>query len=147
MGAILLPIRPVYADMILDGSKRFEFRRQAVGDVGELVLYATKPTGMVVGAVKVLEVLSATKPHLLWALTLEDVAPVPALLGNEATAYGTPNPGAGITSRDFDSYFKGAKTCFAYRLGAARRFDPPRELARYGLIRPPQNFVRLTGPA
>ena len=142
MGAILLPIRPVYADKILDGSKRFEFRRQAAKDVDRLVLYATAPTRMVVGEVEVLDVMSASRPHQLWALTL-GAAPGSALFRDEAAAWETPHPEAGVAADRFKSYFRTAKKCFAYVLGAAERYDPPRPLDCYGLSRAPQNVVRL----
>jgi predicted transcriptional regulator len=46
----LLSIRPEYAEAILNGTKRVEFRRTRFSrDVSFIVIYATQPVGKVVG--------------------------------------------------------------------------------------------------
>jgi len=64
---VLLSIRLRFAAAILDGEKRFELRRARPHiDPGSRVwMYATKPTGAIVGVFESGEVLSGT-PEWLW---------------------------------------------------------------------------------
>ena len=46
---VLLSIKPEFAEKILNGAKRYEFRKQAFAQpVEAVVLYATKPVGKIV---------------------------------------------------------------------------------------------------
>jgi predicted transcriptional regulator len=58
--AVLLSIKPKYADLILAGSKRVEFRRSwAAQDVSMIVLYSSSPIQKIVGTVEVDEIVIA----------------------------------------------------------------------------------------
>jgi predicted transcriptional regulator len=84
-----LPIKPVYANRILDGSKRYEFRRSRFRqDITHVVIYSTSPVSKIVGIAEVTGVKTA---------------PVPA-------AWRQTRQGAGITRSAFNAYFSGAQS-------------------------------------
>ena len=65
--AIILSIKPKYAELILAGSKTVEFRRVwAIESVDTIVIYASTPIQKLLGIVKVTEVVKA-KPATLWS--------------------------------------------------------------------------------
>jgi predicted transcriptional regulator len=119
---ILLPINPEYAEQIINGKKRFEFRRRiAKQNVDTIVIYCTNPIKKVLGEVRVRSVLSDT-PKNLWNRT---------------------KPYAGITKKDFDHYFKDTSIAYAYELEEVQVFDIPKELIDYGIKYAPQSFIYL----
>lgn len=122
--AVLLSIKPKYADLILDGSKRVEFRRSwAAQDVSVIVLYSSSPIQKIVGVVEVEEVVVAT-PTSLWKTCTER--------------------GGGLTRGEFRSYFAGKSRGVAVLLG--RVFKPAEhvELSNViGRFAPPQSFRYL----
>lgn len=105
---VLLSIKPEYAERILSGAKRYEFRKAVFRDtsVKTVVIYATMPVGMVVGEFDIEEILSE-KPGTLWSLTSKF---------------------AGISRRYFDEYFRGKKTAYAISVRNARRYQTPLNL-------------------
>ena len=102
---VLFSIHPEYAESILDGSKKFEFRRRiyARNDVKTVVIYATAPIGMIIGEFDIGEVLSDT-PENLWARTKKH---------------------AGIDLGYFSKYFDGREEAFAISVKKARRYKKP----------------------
>src|SRR5688572_6547473 len=65
----LLSIRPQYSKAIIDGSKRFEFRRQTFARVVDVAMvYATSPVQRVVCEFDVLGIITAPLDEL-WRLT------------------------------------------------------------------------------
>lgn len=66
MRTALLSIRPVFADQILAGTKRVEFRRVRFARmVVSVAIYATQPVGAVVGWFTVRRLVTGT-PYELW---------------------------------------------------------------------------------
>ena len=64
---ILLSIHPQYAQAILEGKKRVEFRKQNIPrHISHVVLYATRPVGRVVGYFSVAKIVEG-KPSHLWS--------------------------------------------------------------------------------
>ena len=122
MCKILLSINPEYSSQILQGIKKYEFRRQiAKRKVDEILIYSTSPEMKVVGSVKVNSVIKNT-PQLLW---------------EETKDY------AGICKEKFFTYFKGKENAFAYKLGDVTIFNPPQSLVDYDIKVAPQSFVYL----
>ncbi len=118
---VLLSIKPEYAERILNGSKRFEFRRALFQRpaVESVVIYATMPVGKVVGEFEIDGVVDL-EPASLWAET---------------------EAGAGITREFFDEYFRGRERGFAIRVKNPKRYDQPRDLKEHtGLSTAPQSF-------
>lgn len=100
---VLLSIKPKYAELILSGFKRVEFRRSwASQDVGIIVLYSSSPVQKIVGIVEVEQVIVAS-PTSLWKTCTER--------------------GGGLTRRELRSYFAGKSKGVAVLLGQLFKFD------------------------
>lgn len=121
---ILLSIKPEYAESILDGHKKFEFRKSIFrnSDVKTVVIYATMPVGKVVGEFEVDRVISLA-PDDLWDMTKKY---------------------AGITRDFFDEYFSERSRGFAIGVKNPQRYDAPFSLSELlpGAV-PPQSFRYL----
>lgn len=120
----LMAIHERYADAIMDGVKRVEFRKRRLADDIETVwLYVTAPMSKVVGQFSVGEVVSGT-PRDIWE------------------RYGA----VGVIERDaFFDYYDGVRTAVAIVVGAAERLPDPVALAE---MNPPpavpQSFAYLS---
>lgn len=122
MCKILLSINPEYSSQILQGRKKYEFRRQvAKRKVDEILIYSTSPEMKIVGSVKVKSVIKNT-PEKLWEETKDF---------------------AGISKEKFFSYFDGKNSAFAYKLGDVIKFNPPQKLIDYNIKVAPQSFIYL----
>lgn len=122
--AVLLSIKPKYADLILVGSKRVEFRRSwASQDVSVIVLYSSSPIQKIVGVVEVEQVVVAS-PTSLWKTCTER--------------------GGGLTRKELRSYFAGKSKGVAVLLGQLFKFDRYLEPSDViGDFVPPQSFRYL----
>jgi len=121
---ILLSIKPEYAEKILNGTKRFEYRRTLYRnqDVRTVVIYATLPVGKVVGEFEVGGLLS-DDPESLWASTKKH---------------------SGITKQFFMAYFENRETAFAIQVLNPTRYDEPLPLDQLvGTSPAPQSFMYL----
>lgn len=122
---VILSIKPEFAEKILSGEKRFEFRKARFNSecISSVLLYATKPVGRVVGEFEV-EGVHVDSPSRIWRKTRRY---------------------AGIDKVYFDSYFRAKSTAVAICVGKVNRFDTPRALSDYGEnISAPQSFRYLT---
>jgi len=116
-----LSIKPEFAESILNGEKRFEFRKGVFRnkEVKTVVIYATMPVGKVVGEFDIDGIISS-EPAELWKTTRKY---------------------AGITRDFFDAYFSQRTTGFAIAVKNPRRYENPvllKELVP-GAV-PPQSF-------
>lgn len=122
MCRILLSINPEYSSKIMQGIKKYEFRRQiAKKNVDEILVYSTFPQMKVLGSVKVKGIISES-PINLWNKTKES---------------------AGIFEEKYFNYFSNKDIAHAYVLGEVETFLPPKDLSDYGLKTAPQSFVYL----
>lgn len=120
MATIILSIKPNFAESILNGSKRFEFRKvECRRSIDHIVIYATAPLSKVIGEVDVIETLIDT-PDALWLLS---------------EGY------AGIDRDSFERYFGNRKSGIAFKLCNPKKFSIGKDLEEYGLTQPPQSFV------
>lgn len=122
---VLLSIKPEHANNILEGKKRFEFRKAIFKNplVKTVVIYATMPIGKVIGEFEIEEVLS-DQPNKVWSLTSEF---------------------AGISNVLFNEYFNGRDKAYAIKVKQPKRYEEPIDLkfvVRNGI--PPQSFCYLT---
>ena len=109
---------------IIQGTKKFEYRKRAAKkDVSSLIIYETVPVKRVVAEAEILEVMAMT-PEELWEKTKNQ---------------------SGISKEFFDSYFKGRKTAYAYKLGRIKVFKESLPLSYYGLRSAPQSFAYVSG--
>lgn len=122
--AVLLSIKPKYADLILGGTKRVELRRSwPSNDIGAMILYSSAPIQKLVGVAFV----SRIEEH-----ALED-------LWTLAEDYG-----GGVTYDELELYIKGKKTAFGViidRVKIAETQVDPKNL--FPGFTPPQSFLYL----
>ena len=124
MSTILLSIKPEYVRKILEGSKKYEFRRSvAKRKVDRILIYSTAPEMKVVAMVEVLDILKDS-PKKLWEKT---------------------HAHAGISRPKFMDYYANRSVANAYRLGELQKFETSKTLAEYGITAAPQSFVYIEG--
>lgn len=122
MSTILLSVKPEYAERILKGIKRFEYRRHLPREIIEnIVIYSTSPQKRVVAKVEVIGVISES-PQVVWEITKEY---------------------SGISYARYVEYFRNHNIAFAFQLGEIELFTPPKGLAEYRIKNPPQSFMYL----
>jgi predicted transcriptional regulator len=122
--ALFLSLRPLYAEMILSGSKTVELRRiRPKAEPGSLVIvYASSPVRHILGTCIVEDIGSGT-PDEIWRLH---------------------GPQTGIAWGVFSNYFIGIDQGVAITVRNARRLDEPipLDVVRHHLkgFMPPQSF-------
>ena len=122
MKALLLSIKPEYVEKILQGEKKFEYRKRlAKEDVSYIYVYSTAPSMKVVASVHIEGHLSDS-PTALWEKT---------------------KAAAGISRAKFRDYFRGCKTAYAYKLGKVEVFESPKNLSDFGVAVAPHSFVYI----
>lgn len=122
MSTMLLSIKPEYAKAILDGRKKYEFRkRKCRGSVSKIILYSTAPESRVVGEAEIEDIIKGD-PSEIWEQTKE---------------------AAGITKEKYCRYYHGYHNAVAYKLKNVIVYDPPKELSDYGITHVPQSFVYI----
>lgn len=128
--ALFLSLKPLYAEMLLDGRKTVELRRvKPCATPGSVVLlYASSPTKTLVGRAEVANIRVDSVDDI-W------------------TAYGGQT---GITEEKYRMYFSGLDDAVAIELRNIRRLERPRPLddlrGRLAGFRPPQSYRYLNGP-
>ena len=125
--ALLLSVRPKFAESILDGSKTTEIRRQrpSVRPGTLVIIYATKPKGAIVGTARV-SGMSQGNPDEIWKRHKARV---------------------GISREDFVSYLDGAATAYALLLERVQRLVPfltLEEMRAVTTLQPPQSYRYVT---
>jgi len=123
--AIVLSIKPKYAELILAGTKTVEFRRAwAAEKVDMIAIYASAPIQKLVGIVQVADIVRA-KPTTLWSYCSKR--------------------GGGLTKTELTAYFNDKDAGFAVLLQDAKRFpkgiDPKKVVKGFT---PPQSFRYMT---
>jgi predicted transcriptional regulator len=128
--ALLLSVRPQFAESILDGSKTAEIRRQRP-DVrrGTLVIiYATKPKGAIVGTARISAILEGD-PDEIWEQHQSRVD---------------------ISKEDFEDYLEGASMAYILLLERVQRLVPMLTLEEMRAVtdfQPPQSYRYITQKA
>jgi len=115
-----LSVKPVYANLILDGTKRYEFRKARLrGNLSHVIIYSTSPVKKIVGIAEVARVKKGS-PSLTWKQTKSR---------------------AGISRSAFREYFSGSGAAITLSLRRvvrlAKELDPTE--VRNG-FRVPQSF-------
>lgn len=124
--AILLSIKPKFADAIFRGEKMYEFRKAVFKnrEVEKVYVYASAPVSRVIGVFYIDDILEM-EPQELWS----------------RTSYG-----AGISEEYFHDYFSGRNRAYAIRVERTMLFNEPRELkSLFGIGHPPQSFRYVPG--
>lgn len=123
MSKVLISIKPEYVNRILNGTKKYEYRRMlAKKDVSSLIIYSTWPVMEIVGEVEVVGTIEMA-PSSLWEKTKKE---------------------AGISRKKYREYFKGRKKACAYVLGTVIKYESNKKLLDIGVQTAPQSFSYLT---
>lgn len=123
---VLLSIKPKYVKSIIEGGKRYEFRKTIFRnrEIDRIYIYSSSPVKKIVASFEVGEILE-DHPVDLW---------------DNVKEY------AGIDDQDFFSYFAGKSRAFAIGIQDLREFSTPldpRE-AVPGFV-PPQSYCYFDG--
>ena len=122
MSTMLLSIKPKYAKVILEGKKKYEFRKsKPKDDVRRIIFYASSPEKRVVGEAMIDEIIEGT-PHEIWEIA---------------------KTAAGITKKYYFSYYAGKNKAIAYKLKDVIIYKNPKKLLDYGISHAPQSFIYL----
>lgn len=121
---VLLSIKPEFAEKILLGEKKYEFRKIGFRDkhVRTVVIYATRPIGKVIGEFEIGTIIE-DHPEKIWEQT---------------TNY------SGISESFFREYFGTRAVGYAIQVKKAKRYKKPIELTAivpHG--KPPQSFCYI----
>ncbi|MCV7288986.1 ASCH domain-containing protein [Mycolicibacterium wolinskyi] len=126
---VVMSVHPRYAEAIMDGRKKVEFRKRPLAsDVSVVWVYATAPVQRIIGCFEVDATVTAS-PRNLW---------------RRFASVGC------IDRADFDRYYAGSSVGSGIRIGNVIRLEEPapiRELLPSGV--PPQSFayVEPTDPS
>ena len=120
---VLLSIKPKYAELILSGKKKYEFRRTIFKkpEVKKVVIYASSPVSKIVGEFEIDCILSNCVSEL-WHITMEY---------------------AGIEKKYFESYFSGKEIGHAIKVKNPKRYSTYKELHEFNVNHPPQSFAYI----
>lgn len=117
---IILPIKPLYADKILNGEKKYEFRKKLCQkNVRNIYIYATTPIKRIVGEAEVVQKWDMNKNDL-WEKT---------------------KSAAGISKEFYNDYFANKDCACAYQIGKIKRYSKSISLESLGIEHVPQSFV------
>ena len=121
---VLLSIKPEYANKIFSGEKKFEYRKSIFKrEIKFIVVYVTKPVGMIIGEFEIDKIISDT-PKQIWNLTKEH---------------------SGIEEDKFKNYFLNKETGFAIKVKKAKLYKHSKTLKEYNpkIKVPPQSFCYI----
>ncbi|MBE6514935.1 MAG: hypothetical protein E7Z69_07925 [Thermoplasmata archaeon] len=124
MCRVLLSINPPHVRNILDGTKKYEYRRvRCSKEIDGMTIYCTFPVCKVVAEAEVTDIITGD-PEDVWRIT---------------------HDASGISKEFFDRYYEGCGEAVAYAIGEVRELPEPRDLSEYGVSRAPQSFVYIDG--
>ena len=113
MNKIILPIKPEYVKEILNGNKKYEYRKILPKQkIDTIIIYETSPVKLVVGEVKVIKVLN----------------------DNKEIIYKKTNKKGYISKEDYDKYFINKDKAVAYKLGVVTKYKTPKTLQEYNIF-------------
>lgn len=121
---VLLSIRPCYVERILDGEKKYEFRRRIFRkDVERIYIYSTSPVKRIVGVLRMEKILEGTV-EMIWEECSSD---------------------AGLSREEYFCYFEDKEKAFAIKIKEVQAFDEP--IDPYVICEdfvPPQSFYYVS---
>lgn len=120
---VLLSIKPEFAELIFDGTKKFEFRKAIFKNknIKTVVVYASSPMQKVIGEFEIETIISDNLKNL-WEKTKQF---------------------AGIDEKYFYQYFAERENGFAIKIKKAYKYKEPLSLKDDFKVTPPQSFLYL----
>ena len=123
---VLLSIKPKYVKSIIEGDKRYEFRKAMFKNrkINRIYIYSSSPVKKIVGTFEIGGILE-DHPSDLWDMVKEF---------------------AGIDNRDFFAYFEGKSRAFAIEIQNLQEFSDPIDPYETmpGFV-PPQSYYYVDG--
>ncbi|MDP2845756.1 MAG: ASCH domain-containing protein [Candidatus Methanoperedens sp.] len=94
---VLLSVKPKYAEKIVKGKKKYEFRRSIFkrNDIERVYIYSSSPVSKIIASFKIEKIL-VDSPEKIWKLCQKY---------------------AGISKKDFFVYFTNSDVAFAIKIG------------------------------
>jgi len=124
---VLLSIKPKFAESIINGKKKYEFRKKTFSkkNIGRVYVYSTTPIKKIVGTFKINNII-ADRPSTLWHRLKDD---------------------AGISEEEFFDYFKNGEFGFAFEIVDVEKFETPVDpKIVFSNFVPPQSFRYIKYP-
>ena len=120
---VLLSVKPKYAEEIISGRKKYEFRKSIFKreDIKKMYIYSSSPVKKIIAIVDIVGIVSDS-PQELWEQCHED---------------------AGISEREFFDYFRNSNTGYAIKISNVQEFPTPIDPYIDEDFRPPQSFYYL----
>lgn len=118
---ILLSIKPKYAESIISGNKRYEFRKIVFkrNYIENVYIYCTSPVKRIIGSFKVGDIIE-DRPIKLWEKL---------------------NKFSGLEEKEFFDYFKNIERGFAIEIKSIEKFEDPVDPVKLiPSFVPPQSF-------
>lgn len=101
---VLLSIKPEYVEQILNGNKRFEYRKRIFKkEVESVIIYCTMPIGKIVGEFTIETIIMDT-PEAIWTQTQHY---------------------SGISEDFFRDYFSDREEAYAIKIREFREYETP----------------------
>jgi len=120
---VLLSIKPKFVERIIQGEKKFEFRKSVFSSAPDKIyIYSSSPEKAIIGYFKADEIIK-DNPGNLWTIC---------------------NEYAGIEESEFFQYFSGKEIGYAIKIGDLEIFDEP--INPYDVIEnftPPQSYYYI----
>jgi predicted transcriptional regulator len=120
---VILSIKPIYAEKILNGEKTFELRKSIFkkNNIKEVIIYASSPISKVIGEFEIESILHE-KIDELWQKTKEN---------------------NGVEKTFFNEYFENRETGYAIKIKSTKRYKVYYNIhEKYG-VKAPQSFSYL----
>ncbi len=120
---VLLSVKPKYANEIVSGRKKYEFRKSIFKreNIEKMYIYSSSPVQKIIAIVDIDGILSDS-PQKLWEQCHED---------------------AGISKCEFFNYFKNYEIGYAIKISNILEFSTPIDPYIDEDFRPPQSFYYL----
>ena len=121
---VLLSIKPKFAESIINGRKKYEFRKNAFSkkNIDRVYIYSTTPIKKVIGFFKISKIIE-DKPITLWHQLKDE---------------------AGISEEEFFDYFKNRDIGFALEIVEVEKFENPVDpKIMFPNFVPPQSFCYI----
>ena len=118
---VLLSVKPEYAAKIVNGEKKYEFRRRIFKrrDVEQIFVYSTSPVGKIVGTITIKRILEGSTDEI-W---------------EKCSLY------SGMTKEEYFCYFKDKEKAFAIEIRKVEVFTEPVDpYTIFDSFVPPQSF-------
>jgi predicted transcriptional regulator len=104
MKGVILAIKPKYAEAVLSGEKKYEFRKHPFPkNIKLVIIYASNHVGKIVGWFEIKKQVVA-KPEIIW---------------NKYSKY------AGISQEDFFKYYNNCKQAVCLEIQKVHKLEPP----------------------